>query len=137
MNLKNGLTAAAAAALLSGMCLGQTTTTLYLIKSENFDILSQAEVSAGVPNPDNTFWIGHSPTSISYGKGRLFISGIFNGAAFPLDGADADGDTVTNETTPFQVSIVKVNDILTVRTFSTVPGSVSYTHLTLPTNREV
>ncbi len=121
MNLKNRCAAAAAAVMLAGSCLGQTTT-LYLIKTENFDLLSSAG-TVELPNPDNTYWIGHTPTCIAYGKGRLFIGGIYNGSTFPLDGVDADGDLNTTEPTPFQASVVKVNDILTTRTFSTIPGS--------------
>jgi hypothetical protein len=121
MNWKIGVVTAAAVSCLAGTCLGQVS--LYLIKTENFDLLSKSEASPGVPEPDNTFWIGHTPTAIAYGKGRLFIGGILNGSALPLDGADADGDLDTTEVTPFTCSIVKVNDILKSRSFSTIPGS--------------
>ncbi|MFN7020766.1 MAG: hypothetical protein ACK4WH_05490 [Phycisphaerales bacterium] len=120
--------AAIAVATLSGSCLGQATN-LYLIKTENFDLLSRAEIvdpnnpPTLIPNPDNAFWIGHNPSCIAYGKGALFIGGFYSGSAFPLDGADADGDGNTTEFTPFSVSIVKVNNILTTRSFSTIPGS--------------
>lgn len=122
MKIVSKVTAAALAALVSVSCYGQATN-LYLIKSEGLGSLCSAETAPGVPNPSNSFWIGHIPVSIAYGKGRLFVGGFVNGTAFPLDGADADGDTNTTEITPFTSSIVKVNDILTVRSFNTVPGS--------------
>jgi hypothetical protein len=128
MTCIKGVSVACLAAALAGSAMGQTT--LYVVKTENFNLLSTAAIAdpnnpppATIPNPDNTFWIGHNPASIAYGKGRLFIGGFVSGTALPRDGADADGDSDTAEVTPFNASIVKVNNILTTRSFNTVPGS--------------
>jgi hypothetical protein len=114
---------AASAAVSAGTCLGQASTTLYLVKAENFDQLCSPESSPGVPSLNNAYWIGHNPTAIAYGKGNLYIGGMLNGSSLPLDGADVDADGNTTEITPFNISIVRVNSILTTPSFSPIPGS--------------
>lgn len=101
----------AAVTCTSVSALGQVN--LYLVRVGGLDSLSTAQIDpdgAGplplAPNPNNAFWIGHNPAAIAYGKGNLYVAGIVNGTAFPLDGDDADGDTITNEPTPFNVSAV-------------------------------
>lgn len=66
MSFRSGPSAALLATSLAGTCSAQSTR-LHLLKTENFDLLSRAESSPGVPNPDNTFWIGHNPSCIAYG----------------------------------------------------------------------
>jgi hypothetical protein len=110
-------------ALGSGAALGQSSATLYLIRTQNLDALSQAELAPGVPNDDNRLWIGHRPSAIAYGLGRLFVGGEVLPGPLPRDGDDADNDGNRTELTPFNISIVKIDDFLTAPAYRRIPAS--------------
>ena len=119
----------AAAACTSATAWGQAN--LYLVRVGGLDSLSTSQVRSNpndplsplVTNPDNAFWVGHNPTAVAYGKGNLFVGGILNGSVIPLDGDDANGNLNTAESSPFNVSVVRVGSILTTRTFTKMPAS--------------
>lgn len=105
------------------MARAQSSTTLYLVKSQNLDTLSQAELAPGVPNDSNRLWIGHRPSAIAYGNGRLMIAGEVGVGPLPRDGDDADNDGNITEFSPFNIAIVKIDGFFSAPVYRRVPAS--------------
>jgi hypothetical protein len=95
------------------------TTNLYLVRVQDLSVLSSNNDCVGSTDPNcvpapSPFFVGNTPTALAFGRGNLFVGGILNGTAPSIQ---ALGET------PWDISIVRVGNILTTRNFTTIPGS--------------